>query len=329
MAEKVRRDEYAEMLKQLEVVEALNAAGGVVADSVSSKRKSGKKKKEKSRVDTKSLRGNASVQKEVDRLMGSTVGETFAGSGSTEESESSSEESSTGTSSSSSRSSSSSSDRRRKRRVKKKSHKKEKKYGAGSRKKKHVSGKDRKSSSRVLYPQEWPHNHLGQHLATKEKRYEQLTIAEFCAGYAAIMEEVLDQREAKYRLRHFKDLMYFATRFSWVSVLTFHSACLYEIERGTKTWRSSFHKLESTTLMAAPVARKSAVPAGKPTTGGPILYCAAFQKGECSHTKDHEGLLKGETRMLKHICAKCWLNEKKFASHPQSACTAEDKEEEH
>ena len=148
-------------------------------------------------------------------------------------------------------------------------------------------------------------------------------MAEFCAGYTAIMEDVFDRREAKYRLRHFKDLMYFATRFSWTSVLTFHSACLYEIERGTKTWKSSFHKLESTTLLPLPVSRKGYT--GKTTQGGPILYCAAFQRGECSHTKDHEGQFNGESRTLKHICAKCWLNEKKFATHPQTACPSNDR----
>ena len=40
-----------------------------------------------------------------------------------------------------------------------------------------------------------------------------VSLAEFCTSYAAIMEEVLDHREVKYRLRHFKDLMYFATNF--------------------------------------------------------------------------------------------------------------------
>ena len=311
-AERVRREEYAAMLKELAEVEGSATVG--------------KKKKTKDTVNTKTLRDNSSVQKHVDELMGATVGAKFRGT--TEDSDSSSESSSSSNSSSSD--SESSDDHRRKKSSKKKIRHKEKcRARSGSRrrsKKKHASGKDRKSSSKVLYPQEWPHNHLGQHLATKERKYEQLSMAEFCAGYAAIMEDVLDRREAKYRLRHFKDLMYFATRFSWTSVLTFHSACLYEIERGTKTWKSSFHKLESTTLLPLSVSRKGAT--SKPTQGGPILYCGAFQKGECSHTKDHEGQFKGESRTLKHNCAKCWLNDKKFATHPQTACPSNDKEEE-
>ena len=65
---------------------------------------------------------------------------------------------------------------------------------------------------------------------------------------------------------------------------------------------------------------------GKPG-GEAILYCGAFQKDACSHTKDHEGLLRGESRMLKHICAHCWLSEKKFASHSQASCPSKTKEE--
>ena len=139
------------------------------------------------------------------------------------------------------------------------------------------------------------------------------------------MEDLRDSRELKYRLRHFKDLMYLATRFPWKSVLTFHSACLYEIERGSKGWKSSFQKLESTTLIAAPIPRRSAAKGQQ--SGEPILYCGAFQKNNCSHTKDHEGMFKGETKMLKHICARCWLHERKFASHSQSSCPSNENED--
>ena len=203
-----------------------------------------------------------------------------------------------------------------------KKHKKKKSKRGKSRnsKKRKSSGIDNKSSSKVMDPTGMASQ--PQHLATKSKKYEQLSMNEFCAEYAPFLE-ISDKRIQKYRLRHFKDLMYLASRYSWLSILSFHAACLYEIEHGTKKWGSSFRKLEATTLLAAPPPRKSTGKSG----GEPILYCGAFQKDACSHTKDHKGLLRGESRMLKHICAHCWLSGKKFASHSQASCPSKTKEE--
>ena len=320
-----RRSAYAELMQELQQIEASNEMAGTEMEVVAThgKNDSNSKKTKKAGATTKTLRENKSVQQEVDKMMGVTVGKKF-GSRRGEESSTTEDDSTSSLSSSPSSSESESSDERSSRRKKYKKKKNKREKSRDSKKKKR-SGKDSKSSSKVLFPQEWPHNHIGQHLATKNKRYEQLTIAEFCAGYASIMEEVSDRRLLKYRLRHFKDLMYLASRYSWASILSFHGACLYEIEHGTKKWGSSFRKLESTTLVAAPPPPRKA--AGK-HGGEPILYCSAFQKDSCTHSKDHEGLLRGEMKMLKHICAHCWLTEKKFASHSQSSCPSKSKEEE-
>ena len=63
-------------------------------------------------------------------------------------------------------------------------------------------------------------------------------MAEFCAGYASILEGISDKRIRKYRLQHFKDLMYLASRYSRLSIPSIHAACLYEIDHGTKKWGS-------------------------------------------------------------------------------------------
>ena len=317
-----RKSRYTELMEELRQIEASTQQMSETNDGASkASARDVSVKKKKASATTKTLKENESVQRNVDKLMGSTVGKNFRSRRS--EDSTTEDDSSSSLSSSSSSSETESSDERssRRKRYKKKKNKRDK--SRDSRKKKR-SGKDSKSSSKVLFPQEWPHNHIGQHLATKTKRYEQLTMAEFCAGYASIMEEVSDRRILKYRLRHFKDLMYLASRYSWPSILSFHGACLYEIEHGTKKWGSSFRQLETTTLYAAPPPRKG----GGKHGGEPILFCGAFQKDACTHTKDHEGLLKGETKMLKHICAHCWLTEKKFASHSQSSCPSKSKEEE-
>ena len=77
-------------------------------------------------------------------------------------------------SSSSSSISSSSSETSGGRRKKKKKH--------SSRGRRHKSGKTRKCTSYVKYPQKWPHTYLSLHYISKNKNYEELSIPEFCAG---------------------------------------------------------------------------------------------------------------------------------------------------
>ena len=49
------------------------------------------------------------------------------------------------------------------------------------------SGRDRKLTSRVLSPQLWPHSHLSLSYISKDKKYDDLSLTEFAAGYAAIL----------------------------------------------------------------------------------------------------------------------------------------------
>ena len=111
----------------------------------------------------------------------------------------------------------------------------------------HRSGKSKTVTSYVRFPQERPHSQLSLHFVNREKKYEELSIAEFCAGYSTILE-MSRGVEKKHRLSHFKELMYLATKYTWKSVLSYHAACLMEIERGHLKWGSSFLVLQSTTL---------------------------------------------------------------------------------
>jgi hypothetical protein len=98
----------------------------------------------------------------------------------------------------------------------------------------------------------WPHTYLSQSFVSQDKKYEDLSIAEFCAGYMAILknEEGIGEQDIMiHRISHLKDLMYFATQYKWRSVLNFHAACLLEVERGNLKWGRSFQRLESTTFI--------------------------------------------------------------------------------
>ena len=81
------------------------------------------------------------------------------------------------------------------------------------------SGKASKLTSRVFNPQLWPHSHLSLSYVSKDKNYDDLTLAEFAAGYAAILQRpTLSPQELHARIVHLSSLMYLATQFTWSSV---------------------------------------------------------------------------------------------------------------
>jgi len=90
------------------------------------------------------------------------------------------------------------------------------------------SGKDSKITSRVLSPQLWPHSHLSLSYICKEKKYDDVSLAEFAAGYAAILQRpTLSPSELRARIDHFAALMYLATQYTWSSVRDLHAAVLF------------------------------------------------------------------------------------------------------
>ena len=186
------------------------------------------------------------------------------------------------------------------------------------------SGKNKSITSDVKFPQEWPHSHLSLHFVNRKKAYEELSLGEFCAGYSAILEFTRGS-ERDHRISHLKELMYLSTKFTWRSVLNYHGACLMEIERGHLSWGDSFLILQSTTLAGSTLnahngnsGNRTGGPPGQPKGEGTI-FCKNYQRGTCQQSRDHFGLFYGENRLLKHICAKCWLKDRKCESHPETS----------
>ena len=190
------------------------------------------------------------------------------------------------------------------------------------------SGKSKNSlTSDYKFPQKWPHSFLNPHFVhSKEKNYEDLTISEFCAGYLTIVENESEEKR-EHRIAHLKELMYLSTRFTWKCVLDYHGACLLEIERGHLKWGDSFQLLQSTTLAGGfLVSNNRRGGGGQLQTGGGnggrnegTVFCKGYQRGTCQQTRDHYGQFFGENRLLKHICAKCWLKMKTQAAHPENS----------
>ena len=203
--------------------------------------------------------------------------------------------------------------------------KKKKKSTSEDSSRRHRSGKSKKLTTNVPYPQRWPHTYLALHYVGKAKKYEELSIAEFCAGFATILERTTVAMEKEARIAFFRELMYFATIYTWSEVLAFHAAYLMEIERGNLKWGQSYHHLIHTTLITPARKQPSQSNRGvrseksKGSQGGPIRFCPKYQRGVCTFSEDHEGTIKDGTFHLRHICAQCWMKKKTFGSHPETS----------
>ena len=192
------------------------------------------------------------------------------------------------------------------------------------------SGKEQKLTSNIKFPQKWPHSFLKLHYVAKEKKYDDLTLAEFCAGYTAILK-ICKPSHKKARIDHLEELMYHATTKPWKSVLNYHAACLLEIERGDLKWGDNFqlHGLHNTILTGAgantnPRGHGSGTNSkqnNQANSGNDdrIIFCKSYQRGSCNFTRDHSGQFFGENQLLRHICAKCWLAAKKQSPHPEQS----------
>ena len=179
------------------------------------------------------------------------------------------------------------------------------------------SGKTAKLTSRVSNPQMWPHSHLSLAYVSEDRTYDELTLAEFAAGYASILKlPTLTSNECAARLDHFVILMYLVTQFAWPAVQEFHAAILFEIECGRARWGDSFSHLESRLLRAS---AKSPGSSSGPRQSNVALFCQDFQNGKCTHGKDHYGMIRNKRKWLRHICAKCWTSSRIIAQHTEFA----------
>ena len=146
------------------------------------------------------------------------------------------------------------------------------------------------------------------------------------------------ERTREHRTAHLKEIMYLATKYQWRCVLNYHAAVLLEIERGHLRWGDSFQILQNTTLAGGFLhqnrsagSNMSSRPVGSISGGSPApisgpsngrdegtSFCRGFQRGTFKQAREHYGWLNGESRLLKHICAKCWLRSRVIANHPET-----------
>ena len=87
---------------------------------------------------------------------------------------------------------------------------------------------DLKAPKRTLFPEPCPHIFA----PGEPKLFTDLSLAEFCAGYAVIIQNCKIPSQKEQLLQHFQDLMTLASSYKWSAVRSFHSKVLRSIELG-------------------------------------------------------------------------------------------------
>ena len=152
-------------------------------------------------------------------------------------------------------------------------------------------------ASRVVRRQFWPHSELSMGYVTKDIGYDELSREEFVAGYSAILLlPQVSSREQLHRTEHLGALMYLASIYEWPAVRSFHAAVLLEIERGRLNWGDSFLHLENHTLAGSHKKVKDQTKRPAPQTSTIVLFCHEYQRGSCSHNKDHYAMLRSKKK---------------------------------
>lgn len=217
--------------------------------------------------------------------------------------------------------------------VKNKSKKKHKK-----KKSKKSSGLTSKASDSIKNRQRYPHAHLRFDHASSNLAFDKLDFNLFVAGELEIISSSkTGSLERKGRIELLKKLMYLSSSFEYQIIKSLYAAVLREVELGHLNWGEDFQYVESAVLQKSKGKYKSnesfqfrpkpgySLPkegSSSPASEDKVWYCPKYQSNKCSHKSSHVISFKGKSKMAKHVCATCYVTDKKELSHPEcsSAC---------
>ena len=135
---------------------------------------------------------------------------------------------------------------------------------------------DMKAPQKTCFPQLWPHIFA----PGEPKLYSDLSLAEFCAGYIAILQQYPDGSNRfppGALLSHFHELMVLTCSYQWSAVRAYHYKALRSIEMGLVKWGDSFEPFKQpffipTALLPPPdTISKSKKPQPKLTSPSPSI----------------------------------------------------------
>ena len=208
-----------------------------------------------------------------------------------------------------------------------KSDKEEEKKKKRKKKKKVKSGINAKAADRVKHPQRWPQAYLQFEFVSKQLKYDDLDFKQFIAGELGIIsEDDISEVEKQGRIDFLKKIVYYSAMYEFKGLKAYYAAFIRDIERGRKKWSDDPSYIESAMLNKYLLkgkdyqhTRKASYPSKIDEKAERVWFCGEYQRNKCSHKSSHLKVVKGEQRLAMHICASCWLKDKKKLEHPESS----------
>ena len=207
------------------------------------------------------------------------------------------------------------------------SKKKKKKHKSKKHKK---SGINAKSSDKVKDPQRWPHAYLQYEFVNKQVKFDELDFKLFLAGEISIIAaDDLSESERKGRLDLLKKIIYYSNTYEFKGLKAFYAAWLREIELKKKSWSDDPQQIETAILSKYLLKNKGFSSFYKKDSSNKTdsnddktWFCSDYQRNKCKHRSSHLKVHNGKQKLASHICASCWLKDKKKLEHPEcsSSC---------
>ena len=200
---------------------------------------------------------------------------------------------------------------------KKKKHKKRKRSGISA-----------KASDKVKDPQRWPQAYLQYEFVNKQVKFDQLDFKLFLAGEISIISsDDLSESERQGRLSLLKKIIYYSGTYEFKGLKALYAAWLREIELGKKSWSDDPQQIEGA-ILSKYLLRGKGYSSFKENSSKSdaaedrTWFCSEYQRNKCKHKSSHLRVHNGKRKLANHICATCWLKDKKKLEHPEcsSSC---------
>ncbi|CAG2201812.1 unnamed protein product [Mytilus edulis] len=189
--------------------------------------------------------------------------------------------------------------------------------------KKTKSGIKAKASDKVKTQLLWPQSALQYEFVNESVSFNDLDPKLFTAGELEIItSKSISEKERSGRLNLLKKITYYSNIYSWKGLLSFYAAWLRKIELGQKSWDDDPSSIEVPILTQyiVPKAKTSSFPAkSSENKDDQVWFCTLFNRNRCTHKGSHTTFIKGQQRVVQHICAVCWKKDKSKLSHPECA----------